>query len=194
MLCRVYGLITAACLNQEVPPLRVAEPQPGHRADRLHRAPGLEDGRRWSLPAVYSSPGRPDVIRFLASFHSTFQAAFAQNTAGFHHSVELQFALPVMPVQSAASPLCQVNPAVPVLQLAHMRSLPSLLTEVLCNAAQTRADYASRSSLILKLHFSFFFSCMSTALQVLLDQSTKANSPLKGHERTVQYLQRLGKV
>uniref|UniRef100_A0A3Q1C7B8 CNH domain-containing protein n=1 Tax=Amphiprion ocellaris TaxID=80972 RepID=A0A3Q1C7B8_AMPOC len=31
------------------------------------------------------------------------------------------------------------------------------------------------------------------ALQVLLDQSTKANSPLKGHERTVQYLQRLGK-
>uniref|UniRef100_A0AAZ3STZ2 CNH domain-containing protein n=1 Tax=Oncorhynchus tshawytscha TaxID=74940 RepID=A0AAZ3STZ2_ONCTS len=29
------------------------------------------------------------------------------------------------------------------------------------------------------------------ALQVLLDQSTKANSPLKGHERTVQYLQRL---
>ncbi|MGH0132321.1 UNVERIFIED_CONTAM: hypothetical protein FKN15_050530 [Acipenser sinensis] len=30
-------------------------------------------------------------------------------------------------------------------------------------------------------------------LQVLLDQSTKANSPLKGHERTVQYLQRLGK-
>ncbi|MEQ2168600.1 Vam6/Vps39-like protein, partial [Goodea atripinnis] len=27
---------------------------------------------------------------------------------------------------------------------------------------------------------------------VLLDQSTKANSPLKGHERTVQYLQRLG--
>lgn len=35
---------------------------------------------------------------------------------------------------------------------------------------------------------------MSTALQVLLDQSTKANSPLKGHERTVQYLQRLGKV
>ncbi|XP_058847250.1 vam6/Vps39-like protein isoform X1 [Acipenser ruthenus] len=29
-------------------------------------------------------------------------------------------------------------------------------------------------------------------LQVLLDQSTKANSPLKGHERTVQYLQRLG--
>ncbi|KAG2457493.1 VPS39 protein, partial [Polypterus senegalus] len=30
------------------------------------------------------------------------------------------------------------------------------------------------------------------ALQVLLDQSTKANSPLKGHERTVQYLQRLG--
>lgn len=34
---------------------------------------------------------------------------------------------------------------------------------------------------------------MCTALQVLLDQSTKANSPLKGHERTVQYLQRLGK-
>ncbi len=32
-----------------------------------------------------------------------------------------------------------------------------------------------------------------SALQVLLDQSTKANSPLKGHERTVQYLQRLGK-
>uniref|UniRef100_A0A8C2IA68 VPS39 subunit of HOPS complex n=1 Tax=Cyprinus carpio TaxID=7962 RepID=A0A8C2IA68_CYPCA len=32
------------------------------------------------------------------------------------------------------------------------------------------------------------------ALQVLLDQSTKANSPLKGHERTVQYLQRLGKM
>uniref|UniRef100_A0A8C1FFD9 VPS39 subunit of HOPS complex n=2 Tax=Cyprinus carpio TaxID=7962 RepID=A0A8C1FFD9_CYPCA len=30
------------------------------------------------------------------------------------------------------------------------------------------------------------------ALQVLLDQSTKANSPLKGHESTVQYLQRLG--
>ncbi|MED6290406.1 Vam6/Vps39-like protein [Characodon lateralis] len=30
------------------------------------------------------------------------------------------------------------------------------------------------------------------SLQVLLDQSTKANSPLKGHERTVQYLQRLG--
>ncbi|KAG7234576.1 hypothetical protein INR49_002205 [Caranx melampygus] len=30
------------------------------------------------------------------------------------------------------------------------------------------------------------------ALQVLLDQSTKANSPLKGHERTVEYLQRLG--
>lgn len=27
---------------------------------------------------------------------------------------------------------------------------------------------------------------------MLLDQSTKANSPLKGHERTVQYLQRLG--
>lgn len=34
---------------------------------------------------------------------------------------------------------------------------------------------------------------MFPALQVLLDQSTKANSPLKGHERTVQYLQRLGK-
>uniref|UniRef100_A0A672NH12 Vam6/Vps39-like protein n=1 Tax=Sinocyclocheilus grahami TaxID=75366 RepID=A0A672NH12_SINGR len=32
------------------------------------------------------------------------------------------------------------------------------------------------------------------ALQVLLDQSTKANSPLKGHERTVQYLQRLGEM
>ncbi|XP_043929951.1 vam6/Vps39-like protein isoform X1 [Protopterus annectens] len=31
------------------------------------------------------------------------------------------------------------------------------------------------------------------ALQVLMDQSKKANSPLKGHERTVQYLQRLGK-
>lgn len=31
------------------------------------------------------------------------------------------------------------------------------------------------------------------ALQVLLDQAKKANSPLKGHERTVQYLQRLGK-
>ncbi|KAM8921627.1 vam6/Vps39-like protein [Pelodytes ibericus] len=30
------------------------------------------------------------------------------------------------------------------------------------------------------------------ALQVLVDQSKKANSPLKGHERTVQYLQRLG--
>eukprot|EP00079_Xenopus_tropicalis_P028589 XP_012823570.1 PREDICTED: vam6/Vps39-like protein isoform X2 [Xenopus tropicalis] len=30
------------------------------------------------------------------------------------------------------------------------------------------------------------------ALQVLLDQSIKANSPLKGHERTVQYLQHLG--
>lgn len=35
--------------------------------------------------------------------------------------------------------------------------------------------------------------CPLAALQVLLDQSTKANSPLKGHERTVQYLQRLGK-
>ncbi|RXN24393.1 vam6 Vps39 [Labeo rohita] len=34
--------------------------------------------------------------------------------------------------------------------------------------------------------------CDCPALQVLLDQSTKANSPLKGHERTVQYLQRLG--
>ncbi|MGH0149835.1 UNVERIFIED_CONTAM: hypothetical protein FKN15_035463 [Acipenser sinensis] len=33
---------------------------------------------------------------------------------------------------------------------------------------------------------------MDLGLQVLLDQSTKANSPLKGHERTVQYLQRLG--
>lgn len=31
------------------------------------------------------------------------------------------------------------------------------------------------------------------ALQVLVDQSKKANSPLKGHERTVQYLQHLGK-
>ncbi|XP_078466273.1 vam6/Vps39-like protein [Lampetra fluviatilis] len=31
------------------------------------------------------------------------------------------------------------------------------------------------------------------ALNVLLQQSQKANSPLKGHERTVQYLQRLGK-
>ncbi|KAM4690379.1 vam6/Vps39-like protein isoform 2-T2 [Rhinophrynus dorsalis] len=30
------------------------------------------------------------------------------------------------------------------------------------------------------------------ALQVLVDQSKKANSPLKGHERSVQYLQRLG--
>ncbi|KAG9466579.1 hypothetical protein GDO78_016380, partial [Eleutherodactylus coqui] len=30
------------------------------------------------------------------------------------------------------------------------------------------------------------------ALMVLVDQSKKANSPLKGHERTVQYLQRLG--
>ncbi|XP_040189096.1 vam6/Vps39-like protein [Rana temporaria] len=30
------------------------------------------------------------------------------------------------------------------------------------------------------------------ALAVLVDQSKKANSPLKGHERTVQYLQRLG--
>lgn len=30
------------------------------------------------------------------------------------------------------------------------------------------------------------------ALQVLVDQSKKANSPLKGHERTVQYLQHLG--
>lgn len=28
---------------------------------------------------------------------------------------------------------------------------------------------------------------------MLVDQSKKANSPLKGHERTVQYLQRLGK-
>lgn len=34
---------------------------------------------------------------------------------------------------------------------------------------------------------------VGVALQVLLDQSKKANSPLKGHERTVQYLQRLGK-
>ncbi|XP_042194191.1 vam6/Vps39-like protein isoform X2 [Callorhinchus milii] len=31
------------------------------------------------------------------------------------------------------------------------------------------------------------------ALLVLLDQATKANSPLKGHERTIQYLQQLGK-
>ncbi|KAM4664640.1 vam6/Vps39-like protein isoform 2-T2 [Discoglossus pictus] len=30
------------------------------------------------------------------------------------------------------------------------------------------------------------------ALLVLVDQSKKANSPLKGHERTVQYLQRMG--
>lgn len=78
-----------------------------------------------------------DVICSLAVCHSTFQAAFARNTAGFHHSAELQFALPVMPVQSVASPLCQFKPAVPVLQLAHMRS------EVLCNAVQIRADYIS---------------------------------------------------
>lgn len=36
----------------------------------------------------------------------------------------------------------------------------------------------------------FFF--VLKALQVLVDQSKKANSPLKGHERTVQYLQHLG--
>lgn len=36
------------------------------------------------------------------------------------------------------------------------------------------------------------FVCLK-ALQVLVDQSKKANSPLKGHERTVQYLQHLGK-
>lgn len=35
----------------------------------------------------------------------------------------------------------------------------------------------------------FYFA---EALQVLVDQSKKANSPLKGHERTVQYLQHLG--
>lgn len=51
------------------------------------------------------------------------------------------------------------------------------LTEELCNPFAT-------------LHHG---SCSPLpALQVLLDQSTKANSPLKGHERTVQYLQRLG--
>lgn len=37
-----------------------------------------------------------------------------------------------------------------------------------------------------------FFSVVLIALQVLVDQSKKANSPLKGHERTVQYLQHLG--
>lgn len=35
-------------------------------------------------------------------------------------------------------------------------------------------------------------SVVLKALQVLVDQSKKANSPLKGHERTVQYLQHLG--
>lgn len=35
-------------------------------------------------------------------------------------------------------------------------------------------------------------SFLLKALQVLVDQSKKANSPLKGHERTVQYLQHLG--
>lgn len=117
------------------------------------------------------------VIGFLASF----PGAFAQNTAGFHPPAELQAALPVMPVRSAA-PLRQFKPAVPVLPLAPTRSLPRLLTEELeCTRCKPEPES----------HFCAFVTF--PALQVLLDQSTKANSPLKGHERTVQYLQRLGK-
>lgn len=58
------------------------------------------------------------------------------------------------------------------------------------------------SSMTVKMHFLWFMlelavkkeltSFVWKALQVLVDQSKKANSPLKGHERTVQYLQHLG--
>lgn len=88
-----------------------------------------------------------------------------------------------------------------------MCSVQFLLTEELCNAAYSRVDDVVLLS-ITHIYPTFcscspFHSppftplhpdCPFTALQVLLDQSTKANSPLKGHERTVQYLQRLGKA
>lgn len=73
-----------------------------------------------------------------------------------------------------------------------------LLIEELYNAVHTRVDailHHSDLTQILLLLPSLFFNLPAPleALQVLLEQSTKANSPLKGHERTVQYLQRLGK-
>lgn len=61
-------------------------------------------------------------------------------------------------------------------------------------ATFTQADLICSSSSVIHLSLLFLKPVYTlAALQVLLDQSTKANSPLKGHERTVQYLQRLGK-
>lgn len=78
----------------------------------------------------------------------------------------------------------------------------SFFWQGLCNAVHTRIDAILLLS-ITQTNLTFVLAplslaslhpvCALTALQVLLDQSTKANSPLKGHERTVQYLQRLGK-
>lgn len=68
---------------------------------------------------------------------------------------------------------------------------PFLLIEELCNVVHTRAERVTFRSHPSGQPHTFFF-LHAAALQVLLDQSTKANSPLKGHERTVQYLQRLG--
>lgn len=68
-----------------------------------------------------------------------------------------------------------------------MQSRPHLATF-------TQADVTCSSSSVIHLLLLLLKPVYTlAALQVLLDQSTKANSPLKGHERTVQYLQRLGK-
>lgn len=164
MLSSVYGLITAPCLKQWVlpPPPPPPPSESGRRCCRLgHGAPSP-----WSPPELADVGGRPlhhprgpqrssgpDVIRFWPCSCGAFGAAFPQSAAAFHHPAGLQFALPAMPIRSAASlllPLCQFSPAVPVLQLAHMRSLPSPLAELLCNSVQTGADCARLSSLKLK--------------------------------------------
>ena len=43
---------------------------------------------------------------------------------------------------------------------------------------------------MLKLFYHFVFP----ALSLLMKQAARPNSPLRGHERTVQYLQHLGKM
>lgn len=128
-------------------------------------------------------------------------AVLAESASGFNWPAAV-WACDVMLLKSASLCVCQFKPAVPKHRLTLCICLDQfLLVEDLCNAEQTtscyfhsgRRHFCSSSSVIHLLLLFLKPVYTLAALQVLLDQSTKANSPLKGHERTVQYLQRLGK-
>ena len=55
---------------------------------------------------------------------------------------------------------------------------------------QYRFNWILSQSTVVRLSMSF--NLLFPALDLLLRQSQKPNSPLKGHDRTVEYLQRLG--